>query len=141
MTGLTADVNRRNFSAACPGPPQVRQLKNNLNLEFAIYKWTAKKKRTGFCRLLNKYCRNVQLPQDGAGSGKFRRELRARLCCTLFNAIPNTHTLLKSYRPKTRASLIAHIHESPDGRAHRRCKSAKFLRCPPRPTSTKATEN
>jgi len=25
MTGLTADVNRRNFSAACPGPPPVGQ--------------------------------------------------------------------------------------------------------------------
>ncbi|HDQ25999.1 MAG TPA: hypothetical protein ENN43_04555 [bacterium] len=75
--------------------------------------------------------------QDGAGSGKFRRELRARLCCALFNAIPNTCALPESCRPKTRASLIAYIHESPSEQAHRRCKSAKFLRCLPRPTSSK----
>jgi len=37
MTGLAADVNRRNFSAACPGQPQVKTI---YNLEFAICKLT-----------------------------------------------------------------------------------------------------
>jgi len=81
------------------------------------------------------------LTQNGAGSGKFRRELRARLCCALFNAIPNTHALPESCRPKTRASLIACIHEPTPEQAHRRCKSAKFLRCLPRPTSSRAIYN
>ena len=81
------------------------------------------------------------LTQDGAGGGKFRRELRARLCCALFNAIPNICALHESCRPKTRASLIAHIHESPFEQAHRRCKSAKFLRQPPQPTSSKDNLN
>jgi len=72
------------------------------------------------------------------GSGKFRQELRARLCCALFNAIPNTWALHESCHPKTRASLTAYIHESTLEQARRRCKSAKFLRCPPRPTSSEA---
>jgi len=33
MTGLAADVNRRNFSAACPGPPRVEQF-TIWNLQF-----------------------------------------------------------------------------------------------------------
>ena len=74
--------------------------------------------------------------QDGAGSGKFRRELRARLCCALNNFIPNIKAHQRSTRPNTRASLIESIHESPADQAHRRCKSAKFLRCLPRPTSS-----
>jgi len=90
-----------------------------------------------FCWLLNNHCPKTTIA-GRAGSGKFRRELRARLCCSLFNAIPNIKAHQHSNRPKTRASLIAHIHESIDGRAHRRCKSAKFLRCLPRPTSSRA---
>jgi len=35
MAGLTADVNRRNFSAARPGPPQQRQLKTEI-LKFKV---------------------------------------------------------------------------------------------------------
>jgi len=89
-----------------------------------------------FYRPLNKYCRNVQPSQDGVGSGKFRRELRARLCCALFNAIPNIKAHQRSNRTNTRASLIAFIHESSSEQAHRRCKSAKFLRYLPRPTSS-----
>jgi len=65
-----------------------------------------------FLQAAKKLLPQHKLTQDGVGSGKFRRELRARLCCALFNAIPNTCALRESCRPKTRASLTAAIHES-----------------------------